>query len=270
MAEEKIEIVPIESIVPLPGNTAVIGREEDLMLRADMGRAEKGLYKIDPILLRRLAPEEIEKYKEKYPWAKHQILDGHSRWEAAKELGWHQIRAIIIDATPDEALEINYKKNKARGKVDPLREAMYFKHLYEDLKLDTYKIAEKFSITHQRVSQILKRIKISKEARRNIATRVAMGKEVSGKHLEVIASVPEEKQVELTEAIIEGDLTWKETEKAKETIEKGAPKEEAIRKAKEKPPPKPKKEEWEPFSCQKCGQQYRINWKEHLIEIPID
>ena len=267
--QQTIELVPLQSIKPLPGNAAAIGKEEDSMLRTDMTRIEaKGLYKIDPILLRRLTAEEIQEIKTKEPWSQvqFQILDGHSRWEAARDLGWTRIRAIIVDATRDEALEINYKKNRARGTVDPLREAMYFRHLYEDLKLTEEKIAEKFGIDRSYVAKILKRIKISKEARRNIVNRVTPGRKISGKHLEVIASVPEEKQAELTDIIIEGGLSYRQAERAKEAIEEGLPKEEAIQKAKEKPPPKPKKE-WEPWACEKCGQKYRINWKKKLIQI---
>lgn len=257
MVEQKIELVPLQFIKPLPANVTKIGRDEDMMLRADMTRTEsKGLYKIDPILIRRLSADEIEKYKKKHPWAKYEIIDGFSRWSAARELGWTRIRTIITDATREEALEINYKKNKARGNVDPLREAMYFKHLREDQKWSQDKIAEKFGVTQQRVSQILKRIKVTKEARRALATRVAMGKPVSGKHLEVIASVPEpEKQAELTKVIIEEKLSWREAEQAKEAVEKGLSKEEVIKIAKK--PAKPTVIETEQtVECPICHQQF--------------
>jgi ParB family chromosome partitioning protein len=255
---QTVELVSLDRIVPLPGNMTVIGREEDLMLRTDMTRIElDGLYKIDPILLRRLKPEEIEEIKAKEPWSQacYQIIDGHSRWEAARELGWHRIRAIIIDCTREEAYAINYMKNKARGRVDPLREAMYFRHLHEDLKMTQEKIAEKFGIDRSYVAKILKRIKVGKEARRRIVTRVT--KPLSGKHLEVIASLPEEKQVELTDAIIEGKLSWREAEKAKEAVEKGLPKEEAVKTAKAPTPPIEKIKIGE-IECPKCHETYRI------------
>lgn len=256
MSEQKIELVPLQFIKPLPGNVTTIGREEDMMLRTDMTRIEsRGLYKIDPIFLRRLTPEEIQDIRSKYPFAIYELIDGHSRWNAARELGWNQIRAIIIDATREEALEKNYMKNKARGSIDPLREAMYFRHLHEDLKMDTFKIAEKFGITHGRVSQILQRAKIDKEVRRKIVTRVTKG--LSGKHLEAIASLRQpEKQMELTDAIIEGKLSRREAEKAKEAIEKGLPKEEAVKAAKTSIPQE--KIEIGQIRCPECGTSYNI------------
>ena len=237
---EELKLIPLQEIIPLPTNVTVIDKEEDMMLRTDMTRIEsKGLYKIDPILVRKLSPEEIEKIKAKQAWsqAHYQIVDGHSRFYAARELGWSQIRARVVEAALEEAYAINYKKNKARGKVDPMREAVYFKHLNEDLQLTQDKIADMFGISLGRVSQIIKRTKISRNARHEIFTRVKMEKPLSGKHLEVVASVPEEKQVELVDTIIEGKLSTKQAEKAKEAIEKGLPKEEAVKEAKAPTPP---------------------------------
>jgi ParB/RepB/Spo0J family partition protein len=264
--EEKqaIELVPLEFIKPLPRNITVIGREQDMMLRTDMTRIESdGLYKIDPILLRKLTPLEIEEIKAKEPWSQacYQIIDGHSRWEAAKDLGWRQIRAIIIDCTLEEAYAINYTKNKARGTIHPLREAMYFRHLHEDLKMTQEKIAEKLGLTQGRVSQVMKSINVSEEARREIISRLIPYREkqeMTGRHLEAIASIPEpEKQVRLVDTIIEGKLSAKQTEKAKKAIEKGLTKEEAIKAA--KAPAVPIGEiEIGNVKCSHCGLSFKI------------
>jgi len=270
-SEEKqaIELVRLDFIKPLPGNVTVIGREQDSVLRTDMTRVEsEGLYKIDPILLRRLTPHEIEEIKAKESWsqARYQIIDGHSRWEAAKDLGWRQIRAIIIDFTLEEAYAINYTKNKARGTIDPLREAMYFRHLHEDLKMTQEKIAEKFGLTQGRVSQIMKSIKVSKEARREIISRLIPYREkqeITGRHLEAIASIPEpENQVRLVDTIIEGKLSAKQAEKAKKAIEKGLPKEEAIKAAKAPAAPIGEIEIGE-AKCSECGLSFKILHIDH-------
>lgn len=228
---EEVKLILLQEIVPLPTNVTVMGREEDLMLRTDMTRLEsKGLYKIDPILVRRLSPEEIAEIKAKQPWsqAQYMIVDGHRRFYAARELGWSQIRARIVDATLEEALAMNYMKNKARGTVDPLREAMYFKHLYEDLKLTQEKIAEKFGLTRGRVAQILSRAGITPEARRIIVTRVTMEKSLSGKHLEAIASAPPDRQPEFVNVIISEGLSRRDAELLGKALEKGLPTEKAV------------------------------------------
>ncbi|MEO3993281.1 MAG: ParB/RepB/Spo0J family partition protein [Desulfurococcaceae archaeon TW002] len=228
-SEQRIEHIPLEQIIPLPGNITAIGREEDMMLRTDMTRLEsRGLYRIDPILLRRLTPEEIAQIKAKQPWsqAKYQIVDGHSRWRAARELGWTQIRAIITDCTPEEALEINYKKNKARGTVDPLREAAYFRHLHEVKKMRIDQMAEKFGISHREVERILCRVRVSPEAKTLLAGMTAL----SPLHYEIIGSVIEpEKQKALAEVIVKEELTTREAQLAKAAIEKGLPPEKTVK-----------------------------------------
>ncbi len=240
--EDKVVFVELSKIIPLPLNVSIIDPEEDMMLRTDMTRVEtKGWYKIDPILLRRLSPQEIEQLRTEKPWsvAEYQIIDGHKRFYAAKELGWSKIRAIITDATLEEARAINYMKNKARGKVDPLREALYFHHLYEDLKMTMEQIGEKFGLTRQRVEQILRRAKVTKEARAIMSRRLDM--EISGAHLEVIGSLPPEKQPEIAKAIVEEKLGFREAELVKEAVEKGVPTQSAVKVVKAvKPIAKPK------------------------------
>jgi len=258
LSRQPIELVPLEFIKPLPMHFSVIGHEENLMLRADMTRIEsKGLYNIDPILLRIMTPQEIEDCKAQYPLVHYEIVDGHQRFEAAGELGWRQIRAIVISCSREEAYAINYKKNRARGKVDPMRESVYFKHLNEDAQLTQDKIADMFGLSQGRVAQILKRTKITKEARHEIITTVIMGKPLSGRHLEIIGSVAEEKQVELVDAIIEGQLNRTEAERAKEAVDKGLPKEEVIKAAKAPTPPVGEIEIAE-LTCPQCGLSFKI------------
>lgn len=249
MSEQKIELVKPQLIKPLPYNVTRIGAEEDLMLHQEMrGAEDKTIYKVDPILIRRMTPEEIQEAKEKWPWAQYEICDGHSRWTAAMELHWSQIRVIVVDVTHEEALDINYAKNKIRGQVDPMMEALYFKRLREDRKMTEQQIADKFGMTHGRVSQILSRAEISREARQ-IVTRVNISDRPSGKHLEAIASLKEpEKQKQLAEIVVKEKLSRTETEKARDALQQGLSQEQAVEVAK-KPEPKPP----QTLACPACG-----------------
>jgi ParB/RepB/Spo0J family partition protein len=239
---EKIEVLPLDQIVPLPFNVCTMNGETELMLKSDMTRVETtGMQRIDPILVRRLTPEEIEEYKSKGKLnARLQIVDGHRRWIAASELGWHEIRAIIVDMSLDEAREINYKKNKTRGTVDPLRESAYFHHLHDTLNVPVEKIAEKFGITHRRVEQILSRLKITEKTKRIIRGEIDFTPQAA--HYEIVGSVKEpEKQEQLAELMVEEKLSGREAKVAKEALEEGLPKEKAkkvvkaVKRAKLKP-----------------------------------
>jgi ParB/RepB/Spo0J family partition protein len=228
VSEQKIEVIPLDQIVPLPFNVCKMDSETELMLRTDMTRVETvGMYKIDPILLRRLTPEEIEEYKKKGKLnARYQIVDGHRRWNAAVELGWHEIRAIVTDMTLDEAREYNYKKNKIRGTVDPMREAAYFRYLHDVKKMTIDQIAEKFGMSHREVERTLSRIRVSPEAKTLLVGVTAL----SPLHYEIIGSVSEpEKQKALAEVIAKEELSTREAQIAKAAIEKGLPPEKTVK-----------------------------------------
>jgi uncharacterized protein (UPF0212 family) len=82
-------------------------------------------------------------------------------------------------------------------------------------------------------------------------------KPLSGKHLELIASLPDEKQPELVNAIIEGKLSTRQAEKAKEVIEKGLPVDKAVEAAKAPEPPKTEIEIAE-ITCPECGANIKV------------
>jgi len=230
--EGKIELIPIEQLKPLPMHFTVIGREEEDMLREDM--KTRDVNSIDPILVRKMTLEEIEEAKEKYPLARYEIIDGHTRWEIAKLLKWNEMRVVVKECSRDEAYILNYKRNRERGLVDPMLEAMCFNYFYQKGFTAT-QLAEKFGVSEPRVWQILKRMKVEKEARKKILQKAFMGKPISAKHIEVVAALPEDKQPKLVETIAEKGLSVKEARKVAKAL---ATKPDAAEKILELPKPK--------------------------------
>jgi ParB/RepB/Spo0J family partition protein len=242
--EAEIELIPLRKLKPLPMQIGIIDYETEAMLREDMRKAKR----IDPVWVRKLTHEEKEECKAKYPQAEFEIIDGHKRFRNAELLHWETIPALVYDVSREEAYAIAYRKNKERGTIDPMHEALYFKHLYIDLKLPAYKIAEMFDIHEKYVYNVLKRVQIQPEVTREIAKQAAIGKPLTGKHLEAIASAPPEVQLPLTKKVIEEHLSAKEAKivakaaTAKPTI-LGLPKPKLVEEAKKivtpSPPPKP-------------------------------
>jgi ParB/RepB/Spo0J family partition protein len=230
--EGKIELIPIEQLKPLPMHFTVIGREEEDMLREDM--KTKDVNSIDPLLVRRMTPEEVEEAKEKYPFAKYEIIDGHTRWEIAKLLKWSEIRAVVKECSRDEAYILNYKRNRERGFVDPMLEAMCFNYFYQK-GYTASQIAEMFHKKETTVWSTLRRLKVGKEARRKIVQQAFMGKPITAKHIEVVAALPEDKQPKLVETIAQKGLSVKEARKVAKAL---ATKPEAAEKILELPKPK--------------------------------
>jgi ParB/RepB/Spo0J family partition protein len=213
--EGKIELIPIEQLKPLPMHFTVIGREEEDMLREDM--KTKDVNSIDPLLVRKMTPEEVEEAKEKYPFAKYEIIDGHTRWEIAKLLKWSEIRAVVKECSRDEAYILNYKRNRERGLVDPMLEAMCFNYFYQK-GYTASQIAEMFHKKETTVWSTLRRLKVGKEARRKIVQQAFMGKPITAKHIEVVATLPEDKQPKLVETIAEKGLSVKEARKVAKAL----------------------------------------------------
>jgi len=213
--EGKIELIPIEQLKPLPMHFTVIGREEEDMLREDM--KTKDVNSIDPLLVRRMTPEEVEEAKEKYPFAKYEIIDGHTRWEIAKLLKWSEIRAVVKECSRDEAYILNYKRNRERGFVDPMLEAMCFNYFYQK-GYTASQIAEMFHKKETTVWSTLRRLKVGKEARRKIVQQAFMGKPITAKHIEVVATLPEDKQPKLVETIAQKGLSVKEARKVAKAL----------------------------------------------------
>jgi len=163
--EGRIRLIPVRSIKPSPIQLTTIDPEIERMLLEDM---RKGAHRITPILVRPLTPEEKEACKERYPNAEYEMIDGNKRLRNAELLQWDQIPAVVLDISREESFEISYRKNKERGTVDPMLEALYFKHLYIDRKLPAFKIAEMFTLTEKYVRQVISRVGIEKEAVRKI------------------------------------------------------------------------------------------------------
>jgi ParB-like chromosome segregation protein Spo0J len=142
------------------------------------------------------------------------------------ELGWHEIRAVITDMTLDEAREFNYKKNKIRGTVDPMREAAYFRYLRDVKKMTVDQIAEKFGMSHREVERTLSWFCVSPEEKTLLGGVTAL----SPLHYEIVGSVPEpEKQKALAQVIAKEELSTREAQIAKAAIEKGLPPEKKVK-----------------------------------------
>jgi len=213
----KIELIPVRAIKPSPVQLVVINPEVERALLEDM---RKGVDSIDPIRVRRLTPEEIEECKAKYPHAIYEVIDGHKRLRNAELLHWEQIKAIVMDVSREEAYEIAYRKNRERGLIDPMLEALYFKHLYIDLKLPAYKIAEKFNLSESYVRKVIARVRIEPEAVRKIVRQTIVGKPLKGKHLDAIATAPPEAQPKLAEKVVEEKLSPKEAKIVAQAVTK--------------------------------------------------
>jgi len=101
---------------------------------------------VDPILLRPL--EETGADAE----AAYEVVDGEHRTRVARLLGWTEIRARVQNLSLEEAMVVNYRKNRERGNLDPVKEGRLYKWWSDERGLTIRQIGEKFDITHTTVN----------------------------------------------------------------------------------------------------------------------
>jgi len=102
---------------------------------------------IDPILLR-----PLEEATGADAEAAYEMVDGEHRTRAALRLGWTEIRARIQEMSLEEAMVVNYRKNRERGRLDPIKEGKLYKWWQDEKSLNQTQIGNRFGVRQQLVS----------------------------------------------------------------------------------------------------------------------
>lgn len=94
---------------------------------------------------------------------KLQIVDGEHRWRACKELGWQTIPDKFVqieDYNEARAKMVNYRNNKTRGTMNPMKEGQLFFDEWKEGNgtLTQEELSDKYQIPQQRVSERLARV----------------------------------------------------------------------------------------------------------------
>ena len=111
-----IQMVPIASIEPHPGQPRRIFQEEALIELAASIQA-RGV--IQPIIVRPFGH-------------RFQIVAGERRWRAAQKARLHEIPAIVRELSDEETLEVALLENIQRQDLNAIEEAQAYKRLLDD------------------------------------------------------------------------------------------------------------------------------------------
>jgi len=112
------QFVPIEEIVPGPGQPRRVFQKKDLESLAESIK-NKGV--LQPLLLRRSNQKQHM----------FEIVAGERRWRAAQLAQIHEVPAIIDDYDDKEIVEIGLIENIQRADLSPIEEAEAFAKLME-------------------------------------------------------------------------------------------------------------------------------------------
>ena len=178
----KVVLIPVEDIKPNSFNPNMMPKQTYETMLQDMGC--RGIDSINPVEVRPV--EGCPHYE---------LVDGQSRWAAARELGWRLIRAEIRLLSLEDAKAECYRKNRLRGHIDPFKEAALFRSEIES-GLSYRDVAGKFEVSRGYVYESLRLLTglhpdIVRRAQ-ELSTRVDTG--LTRTHLEVLASIKDRAQ----------------------------------------------------------------------------
>jgi len=135
-------LIRVEDIQPNSFNPNSMPREIYRVLLEDMRQG--GIEAINPITVRPV---------ERRP--PFEIVDGESRWNAARELQWSMIRAEVRRLSLEEAKAECYRRNRERGHINVFKEAELFESEVES-GLSYRKVASKYGVSSGYVYESLK------------------------------------------------------------------------------------------------------------------
>lgn len=88
----------------------------------------------------------------------YEVVDGEHRTRAARQLKWTEIRARIQEISLEEAMVVNYRKNRERGHLDPVKEGKLYKWWRDEKGLTMRQIGAKFDVDDGKVTRRIKNV----------------------------------------------------------------------------------------------------------------
>ena len=162
------------------------------------------------------------------PSGGYRIVAGERRWRAARLAGLVEIPVLIKDINDETAMEIALIENLQREDLDPVEEAMGYKHLMERCNYTQEKAAKQLSKSRSAVANSLRLLNLPDKALALLRDgSLSMG------HAKVILSLPEPKlQTQAAEEVVKNGLNVRATEAlCKKLTQKPKEKKEAFRPA---------------------------------------
>ena len=138
----------------------------------------------------------------------YRIIAGERRWRASKIAGLTELPAIVRDYSELQAAEIALIENLQREDLNPIEEALGYRHLMDRFGLTQDKISERVGKSRSNVANMLRLLNLDPE----IQSLLQSGKLSTG-HARALLAVPEkELRLEIAERIQSEGLTVRQVE----------------------------------------------------------
>jgi ParB family chromosome partitioning protein len=138
----------------------------------------------------------------------HQILAGERRWRAARELGWSQIEAVVVDADDRRMVQWALIENVQRQDLSPMDLAHAFRQMSRDFGMKQEEIATEIGMSRPSVANLLRLLDLPAE----IQQAVAKGAITMGAARALLALPDDETRKAVAARIERGELTVRQVE----------------------------------------------------------
>jgi len=119
---------------------------------------------------------------------RYELIAGHYRFEAAKNLGWNEVEATVKDLSDEDAYFLALKTNLMRKDMDEIEEAGVIKKIMDKYDLSQREIAKKIGKSD---TWVLRRLALVLKITDEVQNALKEGK-ISAEHAALVARISEE------------------------------------------------------------------------------
>ncbi|GKS70402.1 chromosome segregation DNA-binding protein [Nitrosomonas sp. PY1] len=168
----------------------------DQIALSELAESIKAQGVMQPILVR---PITVDQYE---------IIAGERRWRAAQLAGLNQVPALIRKVADESALAMSLIENIQRENLNPLEEAMGIQRLINEFGMTHESAGEALGNSRSTISNLLRLLNLSAPVQdMMMAGKIEMG------HGRALLSLSPAEQIKVVNAIVQKQLSVRETEK---------------------------------------------------------
>ena len=150
------------------------------------------------------------------------IVAGERRWRAAKMAGLKEVPAIIMELSEMDVLEISLIENIQRQDLNPIEEALAYKKLINDFKITQEDLSKRIGKSRTAITNTMRLINLDSRVQQYIIEGI-----ISEGHGRALLGIKDEEvQYELSQKVIDENLSVRELERMVKKIVEGKNKEE--------------------------------------------
>jgi ParB family transcriptional regulator, chromosome partitioning protein len=138
----------------------------------------------------------------------YQLVAGERRWRAAKMLGLKELPCMILSIAQTQHALLSILENIQREQIEPLEEALAYQRLQKEFSWTQEHIAKLLGKSRTHVTNMLRLLKLSPQIIESLDLKV-----LSYGHARALIGLPEEKQLEYQELIIQRAYSVRQIEK---------------------------------------------------------